>query len=288
MSTRGHHGLLLGGGNPAAGFLDGLAVTPSCVLSLRKAISTATVAIRVRRSNDNAEQDIGFSATSAFASLDTTALASFVGANSAYVTTFYDQTGNGNHAVQATAANQAQIVNAGSYLGRLTFDGSNDTYTIPSLPQGSQYAGIYAKLKQSNAASFKMMFESGADGQTTSGALAAYISSTNTQWVMAAGNTGGGRATAFTVSSMSVLGQRTFLYNRSATGLSETRLFVSGAEQVGGANANNDQSGNFSALDMHIGARTGSSLYADMWLETAAFYNADTSSIRSSIEALVA
>jgi hypothetical protein len=43
-----------------------------------------------------------------------------------FVETWYDQSGNGNDVVQATAANQPKIVNAGSYLGALLFDGSDD------------------------------------------------------------------------------------------------------------------------------------------------------------------
>jgi hypothetical protein len=75
---------------------------------LRGAYSGA--AVRVRRSNDNAEQDIGFDANGNF---NESALTSFVGANSAFVTTWYDQSGNTRNATQATAANQPRIVNAG-------------------------------------------------------------------------------------------------------------------------------------------------------------------------------
>jgi PKD repeat protein len=66
-------------------------------------------AIRVRRSNDNAEQDIGFVNDV----LDTTALLSFVGANNGFVVTWYDQSGNGHNASQTTQANQPRIVNGG-------------------------------------------------------------------------------------------------------------------------------------------------------------------------------
>lgn len=69
-------------------------------------------AIRVRRSSDNTEQDIGFVA----GNLDTSALLSFVGANNGFVTTFYDQSGNARNMTQATAANQPQIVVSGSLL----------------------------------------------------------------------------------------------------------------------------------------------------------------------------
>jgi hypothetical protein len=66
--------------------------------------------IRVRRSSDNAEQDIGFSSNQ----LDTASLISFVdaggGAKNGFVTTWYDQSGNAINATQTTAANQPQIV----------------------------------------------------------------------------------------------------------------------------------------------------------------------------------
>lgn len=67
-------------------------------------------AIRVRRSDDNAESDIGFDASG---NLNETELTTFVGAASGFVTTWYDQSGNARNATQATAANQPRIVNAG-------------------------------------------------------------------------------------------------------------------------------------------------------------------------------
>ena len=66
--------------------------------------------LNVRRSSDNAQQDIGFDAGG---NLDQAALLAFVGAGNGFVTIWYDQSGNGYNAVQATAANQPRIVNAG-------------------------------------------------------------------------------------------------------------------------------------------------------------------------------
>ena len=43
-----------------------------------------------------------------------------------FVETWYDQSGNGRHAVQAATGDQPQIVKAGSYLGEIDFDGVND------------------------------------------------------------------------------------------------------------------------------------------------------------------
>jgi hypothetical protein len=70
-------------------------------------------AIKVRRSSDNTEQDIGFTF---FGDLDTSSLLSFCGAGDGFVTTWYDQSGNANNATQSTAGNQPQIVSSGSVI----------------------------------------------------------------------------------------------------------------------------------------------------------------------------
>jgi hypothetical protein len=90
--------------------------------------------IQVRRSSDNAVLDIGFEGTN----LDTTTLLSFVGAGDGFVTTWYDQSGNGNNATQTTAINQPQIVSAGVVINTnskpsLLTDGTNDSFTITSI-----------------------------------------------------------------------------------------------------------------------------------------------------------
>ena len=77
--------------------------------SLRKLRAGQTRAIRVRRSSDNAEQDIGFIGND----LDTVSLLSFCGAGNGFVTTWYDQSGNGYDATQTTQAYQPQIVSNG-------------------------------------------------------------------------------------------------------------------------------------------------------------------------------
>jgi hypothetical protein len=78
--------------------------------SLRKIRTDYTgFAIRVRRSNDNASQDIGFKSDG---TLDTTSLLSFVGANSGFISIWYDQANNYD-LIQATALNQLRIVSSG-------------------------------------------------------------------------------------------------------------------------------------------------------------------------------
>jgi len=106
----------------------------NAIFSIRKIVSGYSgSAIRVRRSNDNTEQDIGWVGTE----LDTASLKTFVGANSGFVTTWYNQNG-GNNATQTTAANQPRIVNAGTVerlSGKVTlfFDGTNDNMYVSSF-----------------------------------------------------------------------------------------------------------------------------------------------------------
>jgi hypothetical protein len=114
--------------------------------------------IKVRRSSDNTEQNIGFNNNN----LDTGSLLSFVGAGDGFVTTWYDQSGNGRNAVQTTAANQPQIVNGGVVITQgtkpaLQFDGSNDimTYTdngvLNSIRTGAfTYIGVITNTRTTN------------------------------------------------------------------------------------------------------------------------------------------
>jgi hypothetical protein len=106
----------------------------SVAYSLRK-LRTAYSgsAIRVRRSSDNTEQDIGFVGNN----LDTASLLTFCGAGNGFVTTWYDQSTNGNNATQATAGNQAQIVSSGAVItdpntGKISATWTNDSYILSS------------------------------------------------------------------------------------------------------------------------------------------------------------
>jgi len=92
---------------------------------LRRSVSP--YAIRVRKSG-GAEQDIGFNSNG---ELDTNALLDFADGGDAWVTTWYDQSSNGNDAEQSTEDSQPQIVSSGSLVTEngkpaLQFDGVND------------------------------------------------------------------------------------------------------------------------------------------------------------------
>lgn len=97
---------------PAANLLLDDYPNAAAAYSLRKLDKDYTgAAIRVRKdTTGQPESDIFFTDAG---NLDTTALKNFVGNNSGWVVTWYDQSGSGRNASQSTAANQSRIVNAG-------------------------------------------------------------------------------------------------------------------------------------------------------------------------------
>ena len=98
--------------SPFTGLLDSYSGA-AAAYSLRKMDKDYTGnAIRVRRSNDNTEQDIGFLASG---ELDTNSLKTFVGANSGFITTWYSQGDSTSvNFTQTTAVRQPRIVNSGT------------------------------------------------------------------------------------------------------------------------------------------------------------------------------
>jgi len=101
----------------------------SCYRKLR--LSYSGPAILVRR-NDNVELAFGFVA----GVFDSSALITWAAGQSCYVTTLYDQTGNGRDLTETNASKQPRIVNAGtlevnaSGHAAMKFDGSDDRLTL--------------------------------------------------------------------------------------------------------------------------------------------------------------
>lgn len=122
-------------GNTASTFLFDLYPSAVAGYSTRLLRSSYTgKAIRVRRSSDNTEQDIGFTISG---DLDESALTTFVGANNGFITKWYDQSGRGYDMAQTSATSQPLIVSSGTInkinnKPSILFDGSNDYVTSTS------------------------------------------------------------------------------------------------------------------------------------------------------------
>ena len=99
--------------------------------SLRKLRTGVTNVVRVRRSNDNAEQN--------FTPIEITdgTLTTFTGSNDGFITIWYDQSGNSVNAVQSTAGNQPRLVltgvlNTDNGKPFIYYDGTNFKLTASS------------------------------------------------------------------------------------------------------------------------------------------------------------
>jgi hypothetical protein len=122
--------------------------------SLRNLVGASNPSVvRVRRSSDNTEQD--FTATQV---TDGT-LTTFCGAGDGFVRTWYDQSGNNQHAIQATTASQPKIVDGSTGLilenGKpgISFDGSNDFLQATGL-NVSQPCSIVTVVKKTNTSHY--------------------------------------------------------------------------------------------------------------------------------------
>ena len=168
------------------GLLDTYSGAAAAYSAARRLSSTYTGAlIRVRRSSDNTEQDIGYDGSNV---LDEAALTSFVGSgNNGFVTTWYDQSGNSKNATQTTAANQPQIVSSGSVITQnskpaLLTDGTNDSLRNSlSVANGTTLCTFYSFSKIGNGTNDGYKPEIGIN--TTSGANVGalhYVNPSNT------------------------------------------------------------------------------------------------------------
>jgi hypothetical protein len=126
----------------------------SIALSLRKLRALYTgAAIRVRRSSDNTETDIGFDING---NLNQSQLAAFAGSAQIFISRWYDQSGNANDATQSVLSHQPQLnLNAsGNYAG-LQFSAASAQYfnLVNTLSFINGYSACYLvkKISQNNA-----------------------------------------------------------------------------------------------------------------------------------------
>lgn len=279
-------GLVRPGASPA-GYLDGLPIQPIYAYSLKKIISTATVAVRVRRSSDDAEQDIGFIGNA----LDTSALASFVGAGSGFVTTFYDQAGNGYHLTQSTPSKQPSIVNAGTYGGIVSWDGTDDAMSAASVPLNQPQTAIFLDGTLPPYSGTLIYEEASANWNSNA---YSYIMHSDTNFWHFGMNSGTPASNQKVVRFAGIaMGSRkvlSVLFDRTLAGTNQVRAWTNGSAATGAqvTGYTTDQTGSFGTHTHYMGARGGTSLYTAPTVFSRVTYNADVSSIRSSIEAILA
>ena len=130
--------------------------------SLRKLITAYSGnAVRVRRSSDNTAADIGFTPTGDF---DEAALRTFAGSGNAFVTIWYDQSGNGKNMTQTNTGYQPQILFNGSlkYINsRPTIDFKDNKGLIYNTSTKMASASVVIKSEYTNWPNYHAILDGG-------------------------------------------------------------------------------------------------------------------------------
>jgi hypothetical protein len=174
--------------------IDAVSSSSESAYSLRQLSSSATNCIRVRRSSDDTEQDIGFSSNA----LDTSSLTNFVGANDGFITKWYDQSGNSVDAAQTTAANQPKIVSSGSVITEggkpaISFDGSDDYLALSSTLSLSTLHSIFA-VAQTNDPTAVLIGSTSPNSNFNTNSSTTYTYNAGSAWITGSSSTLGHQA----------------------------------------------------------------------------------------------
>jgi hypothetical protein len=103
----------------------------------------------VRRASDNTTQNIGYTANG---DLDTTSLSTFCSGTNGFITTLYDQSGNGVNLVQGTTTRQPKIYDSSTGVitkgpnnePSMLFDGTNDNLSGSYAASTDTYMSVFA------------------------------------------------------------------------------------------------------------------------------------------------
>lgn len=143
------------GGGGFVGPFDDLATNLEAAYSLRRLLSGYEgSAIRVRRSSDNAEADIGFDENG---DLDTSALLAYCGVGNGAVSMWYDQSGSGRNQIESGAGSQPIIVSSGTVSvdgnGKpwLVFDGANSGFNECTWNPTPSTASIFCVINPTDS-----------------------------------------------------------------------------------------------------------------------------------------
>jgi hypothetical protein len=243
----------------------------SAAWSVRQLKTGVTNCIRIRRSNDNTETDIGFSG----GDLDTAAISSFVGSNSAYIVTWYDQSGNSRDYTQSTTSRQPRIVNAGTLdvigaIAAMKFDGSDDRLTGTG-PGASIGMSVFMVGKRRTSGVHGLMF--GTDNNS-SFAPFLYATYNNDRYGYTVDEGYSNSVSTYATANHEVV---TFLYPASVT----VQCYVNGSSVA--LNSNNRLTNTTDFKE--IGARSANSEFTDGQFQELIVWDTDQTANRAAIEA---
>lgn len=161
--------------------------------------------------------------------------------------------------------------------------------SVPSLPFGTPYVGLYTKSRIIDQASAGIAYETSTNYNSNAGTLIAYMEAS----VIGLGvrHTVAWRRD-FNPTNQTALNQNTLQYQMAVAdtttaqqifrvgGVNQTMTFFQGTAATPVVN--------FTSQTLYVGARAGSSIHYPLWDETLVIYDANTTSVQASIEAIVA
>jgi hypothetical protein len=216
------------------GVLDLIFAIASVAYGLRQLSRFWTgAAIRVMRTSDNSELDIGFIGED----LDVVTLLAFVGLANGEIVIWYDQSGNGRHAV-STAGRRPRIVSNGVLQTEggkpaILFDGVDDYLAAPS-PLIDTTHSLFVLFTPKIENEFGTVFGQWSSGQigrfylianqiSSGAASAGFLNLANTT------ATGGGGGSGF-AAEVAISNTPTLITSISSTGSEQWKLFKNGTE----------------------------------------------------------
>jgi hypothetical protein len=252
------------------GVLD-LYPNASGAYSLRKLRSAyAGSAVRIRRSSDNTETDIGFLSNGDF---DSASAVSFCGAGNGFVVTWYDQSGNSRDVTNTTAVNQPQIVSSGviiSINSKASMNFGGDDVLIRLAFGSSNSVTAFSVFRNTSLLNNPNVFSIGTNGSSTSKAFG-LNSGTGFQRIFA------GSSLQFNVAS--VVNTHYLGYN----------LFNGASSQIAinGASAIVGDAGTNSNTDFAIGAGLAASNFMIGGIQEVILYATNQATNKAAIETLI-
>ena len=235
--------------------------------SVRQLSDKAVIALRIRRDSDDVETNIGWDSNG---DLDTTAISDFCGTANGYVTRWWDQSTNGNHADQATDASQPQIYNGTAVITEngkpaLDWDGTNDVL-ITSYTPTVTHTAFFAQVPVTST--FGPVYASADTGSSR-------------MWVGASG----GNALTIYRGGSAVFSEGTTLsgqylgYCLNKATVTDVRLGVDGSNVAASGNI-----GSGVITNLRLGAEDQSGFYGDSRIQEFIIYDSDNSSNKTGIE----
>lgn len=213
--------------------------------------------IRVRRSSDSAESDIGFWGPG----LDTAALAAFVGAGDGFVVRWYDQSGGGNDLVQTTTARQPRVVVGGVFQDCVWFEGGGIQGLQSETSMGAGTAKtFYQRGILANDGFTQVLIEVG-DGTGSTINPVIYRNSSNA-WVLNQYVSGATQSEAQYSTTLSDDVVHAYAFNRTGGSAAACHaLYVDGVSASETVTINNNPTGSYGAAPLNYGSRNNAGSY---------------------------